>query len=111
MNKMLFVDRCESRSHLHHYFESQFDLQPAATTDESRQRFSIHELHRVKVVPAAFSPMKPRSHICMVDAGCSSSFPNETATGRFVADEFCANDLQSHWASEMGINGLIGYSH
>jgi hypothetical protein len=28
-----------------------------------------------------------------------------------VTDELCADDLQSHWAPEIGIDGFVGYSH
>jgi hypothetical protein len=52
-----------------------------------------------------------RGYIGMADAGCCSGFPQETAPGRFITDELCANDLESHGASELGINGFVGYSH
>src|ERR1700746_3079327 len=52
-----------------------------------------------------------RGHIGMADAGCCSGFPQETAPGRFVPDELCANDLESHRAPEVGVNGFVGYSH
>jgi hypothetical protein len=52
-----------------------------------------------------------RGDIGMVDAGCGPGFPQETAPGRFVTEELCTNDLQSHRAPEVGIDGFIGYSH
>src|ERR1700741_2478839 len=111
MNQVLFVDRSEPSDHLACYVESQFDLQPAATTDEVLQGFSIDELHRIKVVPAAFSEVMDRGDTRMVDAGCGPRFPQETAPGSFVTDELRANDLQSHRATEVGIDGLVGYPH
>jgi hypothetical protein len=47
----------------------------------------------------------------MTNTGRSSGFPHETAPGRFVPDELCTNDLESHRAPEVGINGFVGYSH
>jgi hypothetical protein len=47
----------------------------------------------------------------MVDARCCPRFSEETAPGRFVTDELRTNDLESHWAPKVGIDGFIGYSH
>jgi hypothetical protein len=80
-------------------------------TDEALERFTIHKLHRIKVVPAAFSKVRCRGYIGMTNTGRGSGFPHETAPGRFIIDELCANDLESHRAPEMGINGFVGYSH
>src|SRR5260221_13858025 len=55
--------------------------------------------------------MKYRSHIGMTNTGRGSGLPHETAPGRFVPDELCTNDLQSHRAPEEGINGFVRYSH
>jgi hypothetical protein len=47
----------------------------------------------------------------MTNTGRSSGFPHETAPGRFVPDELCTNDLESHRAPQVGIDRLVGYSH
>src|ERR1700751_3108951 len=52
-----------------------------------------------------------RRDIRMVDARRRPRFPQETAPGSFVTDELRANDLQSHRATEVGIDGLVGYPH
>src|SRR5258707_9812426 len=52
-----------------------------------------------------------RGNIWMAAAGRGSGFPQKTAPGRFVTDELCTNDLESHRAPEVGINGFVGYSH
>ena len=46
----------------------------------------------------------------MTDAGFGPCFPRETVPGRFVTDELCADDLQSHREPEVGIDGFVGYS-
>ena len=47
----------------------------------------------------------------MVDAGGGPGFSKKTAPGRCVTEELCTNDLQSHRAPEVGIDGFVGYSH
>ena len=55
--------------------------------------------------------MMDRGDIGMADAGCSPGFSKKTAPGRFVTDELSTNDLESHRAPQVGINGFVGYSH
>jgi hypothetical protein len=47
----------------------------------------------------------------MADPGCGSGFSHETAPGSFATDEMHADQLQGDWASKVGIDGLVGYSH
>ena len=47
----------------------------------------------------------------MADAGRNPGFSQETAPGSFVTEELCTNDLQSHRAPEVGIDGFVGYAH
>jgi hypothetical protein len=35
----------------------------------------------------------------------------QTVPGRFVTDELRADDFESHWAPEVGIDRLVGDSH
>ncbi len=55
--------------------------------------------------------MEYGSHIGMTNTGRGPGFPQETASGCFVTDELCRDDLESHRAPEVGINGFVGYSH
>src|SRR5215469_7381830 len=80
-------------------------------TDEARERFTIHKLHRIKEIPAAFSQVMDCCDVRMVDAGCGPGFPQKTAPGALVTDELRTNDLQGHRGPEVGIDRLIGYSH
>src|ERR1700756_2717284 len=52
-----------------------------------------------------------RGDIGMLNAGRGPGFSEKTAPGRFVTEQLRTNDLQSHRAPEVGIDGLIGYSH
>ena len=67
-------------------FQRQLYLKAARASDEVLERFPLHKLHRVEVVPAALAQMEDRGNVRVAHAGRRTRFAQETKARRFVTE-------------------------
>src|SRR5262249_7785678 len=111
MDEVLFVHRSQTGRDLRHDFERQLYLQPPGAFDEAFKRFSLHKLHRVEVVCAAFAQMEHGGNIWVTDARRCARLAQKPKPRRFITEILFADDLQRHWASEIDVEGFVSDPH
>src|SRR5215470_4998838 len=82
--------------------------------DEVLKRFSLDELHRVKVVEVILSgcpQVADRGDVWMADAGGGSGFSQKAKPRRFITKVPLVDDFQSHGAAQIDVERLVSDAH
>ena len=111
MDKILFVDSSQPGGDLRRDFQCQLHLQATRTFDEFFERFSLYELHRVKVVLAGSAQVEDRGYVRVTDAGCCTCFTQKSKPGRLITEVSLTDDFQSHGAAQIDIERFVSDPH
>jgi hypothetical protein len=75
------------------------------------KRFSLYELHRVKVVFNGSTQVEDRGNIRVTNACRCTGFAQKTEPRRFITKVPLADDLQSHGAAQIDVESLVCDAH
>ena len=84
MNQLLFVYRSQPGGDLAGDFQCQLYLKPTGASDEFFERFSLYELHRVKVVLTDCARVEDRGNIRVTNARRCTGFTQKAKPRRFI---------------------------
>jgi hypothetical protein len=111
VDKVLFVNCCQSGSHLRRNFQRHPYVQSAGAFDESFERFTLHQLHCIELTVPGSAQVEDRGNIWVTDARRCPRFTQKTKSRRWITHILLANDLQRYRTPQIDIERLVCDAH